>query len=220
MVAEFQHGLIRLDVTLIAVACMLAGFGIAAVWIRLGVAVSRRLYESIALAAILGGTIFLCTFATLNWDFSENRMNSFPKADEAALLQIRTPLRIEVHLAPEDPRRVDLDNRALHKLERLMPKVKIQYISATSIGLFEQTSAHYGEIWYDLGGHRQMSRVMTPQGVLENIYSLAGIAAPQNDDEFRGHPLAVPPRGAVLIFYVLWPVLTITLGFLLQRSQL
>jgi hypothetical protein len=57
-----------------------------------------------------------------------------------------------------------------------MPHVQVQYVSATSIGLFEQTNAHYGEIWYDLGGKKEMSRITTAEGVLETIYSLAGIA--------------------------------------------
>ena len=102
-----------------------------------------------------------------------------------------------MHLAPEDPRRVDLEHRALSKLRRVMPKLQVQYVSATSIGLFEQTSAGYGEIWYDLGGRRTMSRVTTAEGVLEAIYSLAGVAPPAENDDgvFRGHPLAVPRQG-------------------------
>jgi hypothetical protein len=55
--------------------------------------------------------------------------------------QIRTPLRIEAHLAPEDPRRSDLERRALSTLRRVMPTVSVDYVSATSIGTFEQTSA-------------------------------------------------------------------------------
>jgi hypothetical protein len=220
MVAEFQHGLIRLDVVLIALTLILAGFSLAAVWTRLGVAVRRRAHESIALVAATAVIILLCTTVTSSWDLSENRMNSFSKADEQALLQLRAPLSIEVHLAPEDPRRFDLEHRALSKLQRLMPKLRVQYVSATSIGLFEQSNPHYGEIWYDLGGHRQMSRVTTPEGVLENIYSLAGVSPPESDDDFRGHPLAVPPRFAALVFYVIWPLLAIVVGFLTQRRQL
>lgn len=88
-----------------------------------------------------------------------------------------------------------------------MPKVRVRYVSATSIGLFEQASPHYGEIWYDLGGRQAMSRSTTAESVLETIYSLAGIAAPADDGAaaFRGHPLAVPPRGAATIFHGVWP---------------
>ena len=101
-----------------------------------------------------------------------------------------------------------------------MPKLRVQYVSATSIGLFEQTNAGYGEIWYDLSGRRIMSRVTTAEGVLESIYSLAGVTPPpENEDAiFRGHPLAVPPKGAGIIFYGVWPGLVAVSAILARRS--
>src|SRR5258706_307421 len=178
---------------------------------------------TIALAAAMASVsdhpstaaVIACTFVTASWDMSESRANSFPEADEAALEQIRAPLHIEAHLAPEDPRRSDLEHRALSKLRRVMPRLQVQYVSATSIGLFEQSSQHYGEIWYELGGRKVMSRVTTAEGVLEAIYELAGVAAPLENDaaEFRGHPLAVPPKGAATVFYRLWPALVAGAAF-------
>jgi len=220
MVAEFQHGLVRLDVVLIALTLVATGLALAAIWMRLGVQVRRRVYESIALGGLAAATVFTCMFADASWDTSESRSNSFAKADEAALRQIRTPLRIEAHLAPEDPRRFDLEHRALSKLRRVMPKVQVQYVSATSIGLFEQTAAHYGEIWYDLDGRKTMSRLTTAEGVLETIYDLAGVVAPaENGDMFRGHPLAVPPKGAAIVFYGMWPALVLAGSFLVRGRQ-
>jgi ABC-2 type transport system permease protein len=221
MVAEFQHGLVRLDVLLTASALVLFGLVLAAIWMRIGVAVRRRVYESIGLGALTAATIVACTFLTASRDFSENRMNSFPKPDQALLERIREPLRIEAHLAAEDPRRVDLERLALSKLRRVLPKVQVQYIAATSTGLFEQTSQHYGEIWYDLGGRRAMSRLTTAEGVLETIYSLAGITPPGEDggEIFRGHPLAVPPRRAAAVFYGIWPALVVAGGTFLRRRQ-
>src|SRR5262249_36589185 len=144
-----------------------------------------------------------------SWDLSENRGNSFPEADERALRNTHTPLEIDVHLAPEDPRRVDLEHRALSKLRRVMPNVKVRYQSATSIGIFEQTQPGYGEIWYSMNGRKQMSRVTTAEGVLESIYSVAGVTPPIETDEefsvFRGHPLASPPKGAGIMFFAVWP---------------
>jgi len=218
MVAEFQHGLIRLDVVLIALALVVCGLAIAAVWMRLGVRVSRRVYESVAAGLAAAVVIVGCSFVRASADTSENRMNSFSERDEEVLRGIQAPLKIEAHLAPEDPRRVDLERRALSKLRRVMPGLTVEYTSSTSIGLFEQTAAHYGEIWYDLGGKRAMSRVTTAEGVLEKIYELAGVHAPQEDDEvFRGHPLAVPPTGAPIIFYVLWPAFVLGAAFLVRR---
>jgi hypothetical protein len=211
---------VQLDTVLIAIILILVGLGLAAIWTRLGIAVRRRVYESIGLGILAAGGIFACTFLHASWDTSESRSNSFPRADERALRQIHAPLRIEVHLAPEDPRRVDLENRALSKLRRIMPNLQVRYVSATSIGLFEQTSAGYGEIWYDLAGRRAMSRVTTAEGVLETIYSLARITPPAESEDaiFRGHPLAVPPRGAGTIFYGVWPGLIVVSAILLRRS--
>jgi hypothetical protein len=219
MVAEFQHGLLRLDMVLIATALIVSGLGLAAVWTRLGVAVAHRAAESLAIAVIASVAVVAFTRASLSWDTSENRMNSFSEADERALHQIRTPLRIEAHLAPEDPRRSDLEHRALTKLRRAMPGLKVEYVSATSIGLFEQTSAHYGEIWYELGGKREMNRITTAEGVLETIYSIAGIAPPVEHDDavFRGHPLAATPKGAAVVFYGVWPAAVIISSMLTRR---
>lgn len=221
MVAEFQHGLVRLDAVLVAATLAVTGLGIAAVWMRLGVPVRRRTSESIAIGAIAAALITACTFVTPSWDWSENRMNSFPRADEETLKRIGGPLRIEAHLAPEDPRRSDLERRALSKLRRVMPRVQVQYVSATSIGLFEQTGAHYGEIWYELDGKRAMTRATTADSVLETIYDLAGVAAPPESEEiFRGHPLAVPPKGAAAVFYGIWPALGVATAVIVRRRKL
>ncbi|HEV2448497.1 MAG TPA: hypothetical protein VGS58_21340, partial [Candidatus Sulfopaludibacter sp.] len=48
LVAEFQHGLVRLDTVLTALVLIAAGLGLAALWMRLGVAVKRQVSESLA----------------------------------------------------------------------------------------------------------------------------------------------------------------------------
>jgi ABC-2 type transport system permease protein len=219
MVAEFQHGLVRLDVVFIALILLTAGLSLAATWMRLGFPVSRRAYESVGIGILATVAILSCTFITSSWDTSENRGNSFPEADERALEQIRSPLLIEVHLAAEDPRRLDLEGRALSKLRRIMPKLQVKYVAATSIGLFEQANPGYGEIWYQFAGRRTMSRTTTAEGVLESIYSVAGVKPPTETDEeiFRGHPLAAPPKGAGIIFYLLWPVVFLASAILSRR---
>jgi ABC-2 type transport system permease protein len=221
MVAEFQHGLVRADVLLASVSLVAFGLVVGAIWMRLGVPVRRRISESVAAAALTAAVVFGCTFLTGSHDFSENRMNSFPRGDEAALARIHEPLRIEAHLAAEDPRRVDLERHALSKLRRVMPRLDVRYVANTTTGLFEQTSQHYGEIWYELGGRRAMSRTTTAEGVLETIYGLAGVAVPGDGDEqiFRGHPLAVPPRRAAAVFYGIWPALVIAAGVFQWRRQ-
>jgi ABC-2 family transporter protein len=220
MVAQFQHGLIRLDVTLITLVLIAVGLTLSAIWMRLGLSIRQRTVESAALALI--GAIAIVGFARTHssWDFSESRSNSFSRVDEVALRQIHAPLRIVAHLAPQDPRRTDLEQRALSKLRRVLPALDVEYVSATSIGLFEQTADAYGEIWYELDGRRQMSRSTTPEGVLETIYALARVTEPSDEarDTFRGYPLAVPPKGAAFVFYGIWPVaIAVTAVVMLRR---
>jgi hypothetical protein len=102
-----------------------------------------------------------------------------------------------------------------------MPSVQVNYVSATSTGLFEQTTDHYGEIWYELGSRRAMSRLTTAEGVLETIYGLAGMTQPVEDEDsiFRGHPLAVPPGGAAAVFYGIWPALVVAAAFIHYRRH-
>lgn len=218
MVAQFQHGLVQLDTVLIASVLIATGLAFAALWMRLGVAVRRRVYESAALGAIACAAIFVSSMTTASWDASENRANSFSESDERALEKIHGPLRIEVHLAQEDPRRVDLDRRVIAKLRRLLPHVEVRYIATTSTGMFEQASPHYGEIWYAIDGKKAMSRAVTEEGALEAIYSLSGTApAPETDEPFRGHPLAANPSGAGTLFYALWPAAVLVAALLSRR---
>src|SRR5262249_46196143 len=99
MVAAFQHGLIRLDVVLVASTLVIAGLMLAAIWGRLGTAVRRRVYDSAGLAAVAAAVMIASTLVTASWDTSESRANSFPEADEAALERIRGPLHIQANLA-------------------------------------------------------------------------------------------------------------------------
>jgi hypothetical protein len=74
---------------------------------------------------------------------------------------------------------------------------------------------------YDLGGRKTMSRVTSAEGVLETIFELAGVARSHQNDEaiFRGHPLAVAPRGAATVFYGIWPAVVIAGGMFLRRRH-
>src|SRR5205814_8346801 len=91
--------------------------------------------------------------------------------------------------------------------------VKSRYISSSSIGLFGQPNAGYGERKYELGGRTAVSRSTTAEAVLESIYEVAGVVPPAEDAAvFRGHPLAATPRWAALIFYAVWPAAVVIAG--------
>jgi hypothetical protein len=218
MGTRFQHGLSQLDTVAIAAVLILTGLAVAAIWNRIGLTAQRRSYESLALIVLSAVTISGCTLINTSWDNSENRNNSFPQPDEQALKQIQAPLSIDVHLAPEDPRRADFDTRALAKLRRVFPHLQLRYTSQTSIGLFEQATPGYGEIWYQMNGRKLMSRATTAESLLESIYQLAALKPPQESAPiFRGHPLATPPTYAAAIFYAAWPLLILSCALLCRK---
>ena len=156
-----------------------------------------------------------------SWDASENRRNSFSRADEVALSQIQQPLKITVVLSPEDPRLTDYEQNILRKLRRVLPRLNVEYSSSGRTGLFEKPEDHYGEIWYEMNGRRVMERSTIEEVVLEQIYNLAAIAPPPRSEEnaFSGYPLSVTSRGASWIFYGLWPLMIIIGWWVQSRSR-
>ena len=217
MVSDFQHGLIRLDAVIAALTLIALGLVLASMWLQLGVPIRRRVANSIAATAVAVLVISGGSTSAFSWDTSESRLNSFSRADERTLRSIPGPISMEVHLAPEDPRRVDLDRRVIGKLRRVRPDLNVRYQSATSIGLFEQTSAGYGEIWYDIQGRKAASRAVTAEAVLETIYLLAGVSPePATDPVFRGHPLMTRPAKAAAVLYLLWPALIVSVAIAIK----
>jgi hypothetical protein len=218
MVAGFEHALLQVNVTAIGVVLTVMAMAIAGVWLHLGTPVRRRVAQSFGVV----GAALVVAFASAQipgyWDASETRQNSFPEPAEEALAKLTAPLTIEVHLAAEDSRRLALERVALSKLRRALPGVKVIYTSRTSTGLYEQQDPGYGEIWYDLGGRRVMSRVITEEGVLETILGLAGEpAADENEGPIMGHPLVTRPAGAAIAFYAIWPAIVAGLYWLSSR---
>ena len=174
------------------------------------------------MCVVTGVVVVAGSFTRATWDLSESRANSFPASDERVLASIHEPLRIEAHLAPEDPRRHDLETQTVSRLRRAMPDFEITYVSATSVGLFEQTSEHYGEIRYNLGGRTSVGRNSTTDEVLEAIYALADrspAATEDGDYVFRGHPLAAPPAGAAFVFYGAWPAAVVIAAMRSRRRK-
>jgi hypothetical protein len=221
MVAEFQRGLLRADVTIAVVWLTFAGLSIASAWLRLGAPRRLRLQHTALIGAITVAVLLSASRITASWDASESGRNSFSETEVAALRALKGDLRIVAHFAPEDPRRSDLEHNAFRKLRRALPRTRIDYVSATSTGLFEQTSEKYGEVEYALGGRTITSRVITADGVLESVFSLADSTVPPEPDEeiFRGHPLAAQPRGAAAVYYIAWPLAVGIIAWFAQERR-
>ena len=207
-VAQFQHALVSLNLLLLALALIAAGFLISATWLRIGAPARERVLRTGVILIALVIIAFGSSKAHASWDLSEARLNSFPSADERALRAIGKPLSISIRLAPEDPRRQDFERNVLTKLRRTLPRLAVTYTSSSSTGLFEQSSPRYGEITYGSRGREVTTRATTAESALESIYRVTNTAPPAEDNgpEFRGHPLQAHPRFAPLIFYGAWPL--------------
>lgn len=207
----FEQGLLPLSTTIVITLIIIAVFGFAVVWLQTGRTLVRRLTLSLGLAAVLAALTLGAASLRPSWDLSENRRNSFPAADEAALRQIHDPLRITVILSPEDPRLTDFEQNVLKKLRRNLAHLEVNYTAGSQTGLFEGSEDHYGEIWYELRDQKTMERSTIEEVVLEQIYKLAKVNAPPAGEanNYSGYPLAAAPKWAAGIFYGLWPLLTI-----------
>ena len=71
-----------------------------------------------SIVCILATIVVLTLIAQIGFsrDVTEDRRNSFPAADARVLAKLSEPLRVSVHLAPEDPRFIDLQRNVLSKL--------------------------------------------------------------------------------------------------------
>jgi ABC-2 type transport system permease protein len=215
----FEQGMLRLNTVIVMVVIVIAGFAVAIVWLDTGRRLSVRLFATLAVVVVLAGLMLAVGSMRTSWDLSENRRNSFPVADEAALRGISDPLRITVYLSPEDPRLTDFEQNILKKLRRILPRLQVEYAANSQTGLFEGAEERYGEIWYELKGQRVMERSTIDEVVLEQIYRLAGINAPApvETEAFSGYPLAARPRWAAGTFYAGWPLLVAFMWWLVRR---
>jgi ABC-type transport system involved in multi-copper enzyme maturation permease subunit len=218
---SFEQGLLRVSTATAMLAIGVVGFALAAIWLHTGRTWRFRLTGTVATGLVLAFLMFGANTSRASWDLSENRRNSFSLADQAVLRQINQPLKMTVFLAPEDPRLADLEQNVLRKLRRVVPRMEVAYAAGSKTGLFENAADHYGEVWYEMGDQKIMERSTIDEVVLDTIYKLAATNPPAHSDEkaFSGYPLAVRARGASLIFYVLWPLATIIVWWIQNRSR-
>ena len=217
----FEHGLLRLNIVIAVLAISVAGFALATIWLHTGRTWRFRLLGTASLALLLSFVMLGANSVRASWDASENRRNSFSRADEAALRGIQQPLRITVVLSPEDPRLTDYEQNVLRKLRRVLPRLEVDYAASGRTGLFEKPEDHYGEIWYEMNGQSVMERSTIEAVVLEQIYKLAAINPPtdSNENVFVGYPLSAQARGASWIFYGVWPLMTIVSWWVWNRLR-
>jgi ABC-2 type transport system permease protein len=206
---SFEQGLLSLGLLSGIIAAIGAFAAMAAVWLHPGAPVRAKLIRSIACVAAAGAVLALATQIRSSIDVSEDRRNSFPAADQRALAELRAPLIITVHLAPEDPRYIDLRRNVLAKLERVLPHVTVRLAAAGQSVVGSTSDEAYGEVEYSYGGRSAKSRSTSHREVLPILYELAGrpIPTPVSSEEYPGYPLIASAELALLWFLGALPLL-------------
>jgi len=204
----FEQGL--LSAALVLGMCVaIAGFvTLAAIWLHPGTSLDKKFARTILCVGIAGALLAIATQLRKSSDVSEDKRNSFPVADQRALAGLNEPLIITVHLAPEDPRYVDLQRNVLSKLERIVPNVTIRLVTIGQSVIRSAGEVSYGEIEYSYGGRSAKSRSTSHREALPLLYGLAGVPAPtpQIGQEYPGYPLVSDGWIALPWFFVILPL--------------
>ena len=207
----FEQGLLSIGL-LLGLAVAIGGFAaLAAIWLHPGVPARSKLMGSMACAAIIAAVLGVATQVRTSFDLTEDRRNSFPAADQRALAELREPLLITVHLAPEDPRYVDLRRNVLAKLERVLPRVTIRLAASGQSVVGSTSDEAYGEIEYSYGGRSAKTRSTSHREALPLLYELAGksIPTPVAGEDYPGYPLIAGGQGMLLWFCGALPLLIV-----------
>ena len=97
----FEQGLFSVGLV-IGILTTVAGFAaLAAICLHPGIAFRTKVTRSLLCIAATGAVLTLAAQVRTAVDVTEDRRNSFPAADQRALRELREPLIITVHLAPE-----------------------------------------------------------------------------------------------------------------------
>jgi ABC-2 type transport system permease protein len=219
IVRTFEFGELRLATVIVVAVFIVAGLTVAGISLDIGDRLRSRAAEIVVVVICAGAAAMVASTLHASWDLSENRWNSFPRADEAMLRSIDKPLAVKVFLAAEDSRLQELENEVLRKLERTMKHVTITNGATSRTGLVD-TSSNYGETWYTMGDSTVKERSVAAPIVLLDIYSVAGVTPPpdSNDAPYPGYPMPTKPPGIVLVFFIIWPLLLLAAWLGLRRS--
>jgi ABC-2 type transport system permease protein len=216
----FEQGLLSLGLLSGIVAATGGFISLAIVWLHPGVRLQTKFVRSIGCLAIAAALLASASQVRMSIDVSEDRRNSFPAADQRALAGLREPLVITVHLAPEDPRYVDLRRNILSKLERVLPDVAIRLAGSGQSMVGSTSDEAYGEIEYSYGGRSAKTRSTSHREALPLLYELAGkpIPAPVIGEDYPGYPLIAGGQQALIWFFGGLPLLIVLAWWWTRRA--
>lgn len=203
----FEQGLLSFGLLIGVYIVVFTFVLLASIWLMPGTALRRKLLHSSLGITAAAAAIVAASQVLLAIDVTEDRRNSFPVADEHMLSTLKEPLRVTVHLAPEDPRYVDVRRNVLTKLQRVMPDVQILLASGHQLYGSVPTDPDYGLLEFVYGSRSDNTRSTSPREILPLIYSLAGHAPPEPipGAEYPGYPVVASGRPALLWYFVVLP---------------
>jgi ABC-2 type transport system permease protein len=217
----FEQGLIVWRVVAGVLLAAVVLFALTLLWWHPGRPMSVKLARSVGLLVVGVALSLPLHYVVGSVDLTEDQRHSFSSGVRVALEQIHEPVRVEVYLAPEDPRFMDFDRSILAKLKRVLPQAQIVNREANQAALFRTgEDPNYGLIVYQVGTRRGESRSTSPEEVLPLLWSLGSVTPPGADDQttYPGYPVVVrSSRSAELIFYVLCPAICFAGWFLFSR---
>jgi ABC-type transport system involved in multi-copper enzyme maturation permease subunit len=214
----FEQGVFSAGLVLGIVAAILGFAALAAVWLPPGVALRTKLMRSLACVAVTAAVLAGASQVRLAVDVTDDRRNSFSRADERLLATLRQPLTATIHLAPEDPRYVDVQRAVFSKLARALPDLAVRLATPHSYAA-SGADERYGEIEYVYGARRDVSRSTSPREILPLIYGLAGVPPPAAapGDDFPGYPLVADAALALFWFLGALPLAIALAWFVVRR---
>src|SRR5262245_21136488 len=207
----FEQGLLSVGLVL-GIGAVIGGLcALATVWLPPGVPVRAKLTRSTLCVVATVIALACVTQVKLAVDVAEDQRNSFSLADQRQLAKLSEPLIVTVHLAPEDPRYVDLRRNVLAKLERAMPNVTVRLASGQKSQAASAADETYGRVEYAYGARSDVSRSTSPREILPLLYGLAGTAppAPLPGGEYPGYPLVAEATYALVWFFGGLPLLIV-----------
>ena len=205
----FEQGLWSAGLVLGVIVASLGFAALAAVWLRPGVALRRRIVGSVLCVLATAVALALCAQATLTVDVAEDRRNSFALADERALASLTDPLVVTAHFTAEDPRYIDLQRNVLAKLARVMPNVTIRLVGGRQGFATGSNDEAYGAVVYNYATRSDVSRSTSPREILPLLYDLAQVPRPEPipGTDYPGYPLVADAMWALPWFFGPLPLL-------------
>jgi ABC-2 type transport system permease protein len=215
-----EQGLVGSPTAVALFVLAFAFFALTVVWLPPGVSRTTKLVRSGAVVGVSFQALLLAIQLPLYFDLTEDRRNSFNPADVRALQQMPKELKVNVNLATNDNRFVELQRNVLTKLQRTAPHVTITYAETSTSSLLGGTSgANYGVNTYTYGGKQGSSRATSAREVLSLIETLGGQTVASDPlPPYPGYPLVTSADGASIWFYGALPVLAIVGWWYFQRA--